>query len=241
MTTKMILSCTGMAALMACSPVKQSLLNNKQQPVYEIAVRQVKEGKKADFETARAAFIEKLVLQKGVSNDREFSSFYSLPTPDTRETYVGMTQYESYQTPKKVQSNMGVVSKFMAFKKTMDLKAYVFVQKVEGGDFDLSALAKKPGQVLEVAVRRVKPGEEARFDQMRKAFVGKLDKQDGVVASWEFKVVGGQDTEGLTVGMTVYESQEKFQKIGEATQSWAESAFFGTFVPVALQYAVSIK
>jgi hypothetical protein len=41
--------------------------------------------------------------------------------------------------------------------------------------------------------------------------------------------------------MTVYENQEKFQKIGQATQTWKESAFFGTFEPVALQYAVSIK
>ena len=136
---------------------------------------------------------------------------------------------------------MGVVSKFMKFKKTMDLKAYVFVQPIEGGEFNLATLAKKEGQILEVAVRRVKAGQEAEFEKMRKAFVDKLSKEDGVIQSWEFKVVGGNNTERLTVGMTVYESQEKFQKIGQATQTWAESAFFGTFEPVALQYAYSVK
>lgn len=76
--------------------------------------------------------------------------------------------------------------------------------------------------------------------KMRKAFVDKLGKEDGVIQSWEFKVVGGDNTERLTVGMTVYENQEN-SKIGQATQTWAESAFFGTFDPVALQYAFSIK
>lgn len=243
MMTKSIiaLGIVGLTTLISCSPVKKALVNNIEQPVYEIAVRQVKDGKKTDFDAARTAFIEKLVVQNGVSNDREFSSFYSLPTPDKLETFIGMTQYQSFKTPKKVQSNMGVVSKFMKFKKTMDLKAYVFVQPIEGGDFDLATLAKKQGQILEIAVRRVKEGKDGEFQKMRKAFVDKLGKEDGVVQSWEFKVVGGDNTERLTVGMTVYENQEKFQKIGQATQTWAESAFFGTFDPVALQYAYSIK
>ncbi len=237
----MALGILGFTAIVSCSPVKKSLVNNTEKPVYEIAVRQIKDGKKVHFEAARTAFIEKLAVQKGVSNDREFSSFYSLPTPDKLETFVGMTQYDSYKTPKEVQSNMGVVSKFMKFKKTMDLKAYVFVQPIEGGEFDLATLAKKQGQILEIAVRRVKEGKESEFQRMRKAFVNKLSKEDGVIQSWEFQVVGGSNTERLTVGMTVYESQEKFQKIGQATQTWAESAFFGTFDPVALQYTYSIK
>ncbi len=234
----------GMAAFMAigsCSPVKKSLLSNSEKPVYEIAVRQIKEGKKADFELARTAFIDKLIAQEGVSNDREFSSFYSLPTPDKLETFIGMTQYASYKNPKQVQSNMGVVSKFMKFKKTMDLKAYVFVQPIEGGEFNLATLAKKQGQILEVAVRKIKSGKDAEFQKMRKLFVEKLAKEDGVIQSWEFKVVGGSNTDRLTVGITVYENQEKFQKIAQATQTWSESAFFGTFEPVALQYAYSIK
>lgn len=229
-------------ALSSCSPVKKAQVSNLEKPVYEIAVRQVKEGMKADFEAARTNFIEILVQQKGVSNDREFSSFYALPEPDKREVFIGMTEYASFKTPGKVQSKMSVVSKFLKFKKTMDLKAYVFVQPTEGGNFNLATLATKPGQVLELAVRRVKSGQETAFETSRNDFVNWLNKQEGVVGSWELKVVGGADTEGLTVGISVYESQSTFQAIAGKVQQLPEAGkYFSTFDPVALQYAVSIK
>lgn len=222
----------------SCSPIKKSTLVQPESPVYEIAVRQVKEGRKEDFVSRRSAFISELKQQKGVSNDREFQSFYALPEPDEREVFIGMTQYATGKTVGKVQGK--VMGKFLKFTKTMDLKAYVFVQPVEGGTFDLSELADRPGQVLELAVRRVKPGQEAAFQSSRKAFVDWLDEQSGVEGSWEFQVVGGKDSDRLTVGMSVYESQEAFQAIAQKAQSLPEAgAYFGTFEPVALQYAVS--
>lgn len=222
----------------SCSPVKKGLLNDNQAPVFEIAVRKVKDGQKDDFVSRRADFITKLKAQEGVSNDREFQSFYALPEPDQQEVFIGMTQYANGNTVGKVQSK--VLGKFMKFAKTMDLKAYVFVQPTEGGAFDLGRLASKPGQVLELAIRRVKPGQEAAFQSSRMAFVNWLGKQTGVVGSWEFKVVGGKDTESLTVGMSVYESQEAFQAIAGKVQALPEAgAYFSTFDPVALQYAVA--
>lgn len=236
------LGIAGILAISSCSPVKSALINSKEEPVYEIAVRQVKDGMKDDFVTARTNFINVLTKQKGVSNDREFSSFYALPEPDQREVFIGMTEYASFKTPGKVQSKISVVSKFLKFKKTMDLKAYVFVQLVEGGNFNLSTLATKPGQVLELAVRKVKDGQNYAFESSRKDFVNWLNGQEGVVGSWEFKVVGGADTEGLTVGMSVYESQEAFQAIAGKVQQLPEAGkYFSTFDPVALQYAASIK
>ena len=56
--------------LASCSPVKKGLLNDSQAPVFEIAVRQVKDGQKDDFVSRRAAFITKLKAQEGVSTDR---------------------------------------------------------------------------------------------------------------------------------------------------------------------------
>lgn len=224
--------------LASCSPVKKGLLIEKNAPVFEIAVRKVKDGMKENFTARRADFITALQAQDGVSNDREFMSFYALPEPDKQEVFIGMTQYANGKTVGKVQSK--VLGKFMKFAKTMDLKAYAFVQPIEGGTFDLGKLAAKPGQVLELAIRRVKPGQEATFQSSRKAFVNWLNKQAGVAGSWEFKVVGGKDVEGLTVGMSVYESQEAFQAIAGKVQSLPEAgAYFTTFEPVALQYAVS--
>lgn len=226
--------------LASCSPIKKGLLNDKNAPVFEIAVRKVKDGKKDEFTSRRADFITKLKAQDGVSNDREFQSFYALPEPDKQEVFIGMTQYATGKTVGRVQSK--VLGKFMKFAKTMDLKAYAFVQPIEGGTFDLGKLAAKPGQVLELAVRRVKPGQEGTFQTSRKVFVNWLNKQEGVAGSWEFKVVGGKNIENLTVGMSVYESQEAFQAIAGKVQSLPEAgAYFSTFEPVALQYAVSLS
>lgn len=228
--------------IVACSPIKKSAVNQPEKPVFEIAVRQVKADMASEFEAARAAFIEELTRQDGVSNDREFASFYALPQPDERQVYIGMTEYATPRTPGKVQGKMSVVSKFLKFKKTMDLKAYVFVQPTEGPAFNLAELARAEGKVLELAVRRVNEGQEAAFQSSRAAFVSWLNKQPGVEGSWEFAVVGGSDTERLTVGMSVYNSQEAFQAIAGQVSTLPEAgAYFGTFEPVALQYAASVK
>lgn len=229
------------ALLITYSFTKTKPMSSNDQPIYEIAVRQVKEGQKDAFVAARADFIEVLSSLDGVSNDREFQSFYALPKPDEREVFVGMTAYASMATLGAVQQNATIGEKFAAFAQTMDLKAYVFVQPIEGGEFDLGKLAIKSGQVLEIAIRRVATENQEAFQQARKQFVSRLDQTDGVIQSWEFAVVAGQDTENLTVGMTVYENQEKFMAIAEQSQTWPEAAFFGLIEPVAIQYVTSVK
>ncbi len=78
----------------------------EQKPIFEIAVRKVKDGRKFDFVTERSKFVKTLKAQDGVSNDREFQSFYALPGPDEREVFIGMTQYESMEVLNKVQQNI---------------------------------------------------------------------------------------------------------------------------------------
>lgn len=209
-----------------------------EQAVYEIAVRMVKDGQKDAFLAERRKFVGLLKSRPGVSNDREFQSFYALPRADEREVFIGMTEYASAETLGAVQED--IYSAFLPFAATMDLKAYVFVQPTEGGPFHLGSLAGGPGQVLELAVRRVKVGQEAAFESARQQFVRWLNGRPGVLGSWEFQVVGGQDTERLAVGMSVYESQEAFQAIAGQVQSLPEAGtYFATFEPVALQYAFS--
>ncbi|OJJ14062.1 hypothetical protein BKI52_44570 [marine bacterium AO1-C] len=210
----------------------------KAKPVYEIAVRMVKKGKKIDFVDQRSKFIKLLKKQEGVSNNREFQSFYALPQPDKREVFIGLTRYNSLETVGNVSRK--VMPRFMQFAQTMDLKAYVFVMLIAGKKFKLNKLAAKKGQVLEVAIRRVKKGQNKAFQETRKAFVNYLSKQKGVLGSWEFAVVGGKDRERLTVGMSVYKNKEVFMKIVKQVQSNPLAGkYFSTFDPVALQYAVS--
>ena len=187
--------------------------NMKNEPIFELAVRMVKDGMKEEFVNARTNFITTLKAQDGVSNDREFQSFYALPEPDKREVFIGMTQYDNAEVLKVVQG--AIYEKFGPFAQTMDLKAYVFMQQTEGPKLQLEKLAASNGEVLEIAVRRLKEGMEKEFDNYRKQFVKKLSTYGGVKESYEFKVVDGQQTERLTVGMTVYESQEAFMKLSE--------------------------
>jgi hypothetical protein len=211
-----------------------------EQPVTEIAIRIVKDGQIDAFKATRKDFITVLKSQKGVMADREFQSFYALPKPDERDVFIGMTDYETYKTVGKVQGNMGVVSKFLKFKKTMDLKAYVFVQQTEGPAFALKTLASGSGEILEVGVRRAKPGMENEFNEYRQKFVELLSTYEGVKESYEFTVVGGKDIEGLTVGMTVYESKEAFMQLaGPIMKEEITQKYFGTFDVVASQFSFS--
>lgn len=239
MKKKLIVGFTGILAA-SCSPIDKSLLDQPDQPVMEITIRMVKEGQMEEFVDARKNFITVLKEQNGVLADREFQSFYALPAPDDRGVFIGMTEYETGTTVGKIQSKMKVISKFLKFKKTIDLKAYVFVQPTEGPDFNLKALASDEGEILEIGVRRVKPGMETEFNEYRKKFVDLLSSYDGVEESYEFKVVGGEDIDRLTVGMTVYESQDAFMKLAEPImQEEITQKYFGTFDVVASQFAFS--
>jgi len=210
------------------------------QQVTEIAVRQVKAGKLDTFKKRRANFIKVLKQQSGIIADREFESFYALPEPDKTEVFIGMTTYETLKAQSAIQRKPGVIFRFIPFFMTMSLKAYVYVQPTEGPTFNLKTLASKSRQVLEVGVRRVDKANLAEFNRTRQAFIEFLSQQEGVLENYEFKVVKGQKTDGLTVGMTVYENQESFMRIAQAIMpSPITQAYFATFTPVALQVTVS--
>jgi len=239
MNKLVVISLFGILAL-ACSPIKKSLVEKKDQPVTEIAIRLVKNGKIDAFKETRKNFITVLKEQKGVLADREFQSFYAMPKADERDVYIGMTDYETYKTVGKIQGKFGVVRKFLKFKKNMDLKAYVFVQQTEGPAFNLKTLASGDGEILEVGVRKVKPGMEKEFNEYRKEFVKLLSSYEGVKESYEFKVVGGKDIDGLSVGMTVYESKEAFMTLAQPImKEEITQKYFSTFEVVASQFAFS--
>lgn len=207
-------------------------------PVHEIAIRKVKPGKEQLFRQRRAAFIRVLKQQPAARDDREFASFLAMPTPDQTAVFIGMTTYDSLGANAAIQRNPRVVWNFLRFARTMDLKAYLYVQPTEGPTFDLGDLASQPGQVLEVGVRRVT--DRARFDATRPAFIDLLSRQPGVRDSWEFRVVKGKNADDLTVGMTVYDNREATEAvIASIIDDPLTQAYFATFEPVALQYATS--
>ena len=208
--------------------------------VIEIAVREVKQHKASEFRDRRTDFITSLRGQPGVYADREFASFHALPTPDLQEVFIGMTEYHDLRAVAKVQRQLGLVWKFLRFSRTMKLKAYLFAEQVEGPKIDLANLALADGQVLEVAVRRVRNHPD--FEAARRAFVDLLSKQEGVLDSYELSPVKGKNVEDVSVGLTVYASKESFETVaGKLMEDPVSHQYFSTFEPVAVQYAVSSK
>jgi len=204
--------------------------------VVEIAIRQVKNGQLSTFEQARTNFIKLLTKQEGVSNDREYASFFHFnPAQDTsRPVYIGMTQYEDLATFQKVGNDIGSSAEAGAFFSTFDALVFTAMKpKTAGTEVDLSQVAKS-GQILEVAVRNLSqyPNfNQADYEAKLSAFLAVLAQQAGRVA--EYQWVSVLDT-NIAVGMTVYESQQAFFNIAgnPAFSNHPDVvAFFATYPP----------
>jgi len=207
--------------------------------VVEIAIRKVKKGRLDEFKKARAVFITELKKQEGVVVDREFQSFYALPAPDDTEVFIGMTTWASMEAFGAAGQNLLGTAVAQNFFDTFDFKAYAAVKPPEG--FDLRTLASRPGQILELGVRSTPSEQQEAFDQTKPPFIEFLTSQDGVLEDYELEVVS-ENEQNLSVGMTVYDSQESFQKIAESglLQHPITGAYFATFTLVASQFAFSV-
>ncbi len=243
----MLLTVATLTITTACDKAGQKNANDtmKKETVYELAVRKVKPGQLESFTAARAGFIATLQDQKGALTDREFQSFYALPEQDDSEVFIGMTEWASMAAAGEAAGELMSTATAQAFFGTLDFKAYALMQPTEGPEFNLSSLAAGPGQVLEVAVRKTHEGQEEAFNNYRKQFVDLLSSKPGVLESYEFAVIGslpGMPVDGMSVGMTVYESQDAFQQLaGPLMQEEITQKYFGTFDIVASQFAVSVK
>ena len=211
--------------------------------VHEFAVRIVKPGRDEVFNRRRAAFIAKLKTQKGVLADREFESFFALPTPDEQPVFIGMTTYDALATVNRVQMNPLVMLKFLPFFMTMQLKAYCFAEQTGGPELDLDALAKSPGNILHIAVRRTAPGGQEAFAAAQARFLERLLAHDGVGPHHELRAVKGMGSvEGITVGLTTYENDEVMAAAYEAlSEDETFLAYTGTFETLASQFARSVS
>lgn len=161
-------------------------MSAEMQAPMEIAIRQVKAGQEDAFVQARAAFIRALKAQDGVERDWEFRSFFTMPTPDETDVFVGMTRYASMDDVARISENLLGSEEAQRFFSTFDMKAFVLVQPADGGPFRLEEVINRPGQVLEVAVRRPKAGLEDEFPPRREAFFAQVAAQPGHIMNREF-------------------------------------------------------
>ena len=203
-------------------------------PVYEIAIQEVKNGDVADWAAARAPLLEGLAQTPGVEEDWTLKAFFTFPEPGPLPVYVGLTRWSSIEDFGAASKAMMGLPMVQGFFEKVTLQAFVQVAPADGKPFVLEDYIKKPGQVLEVAVRRPKPGEEGNFDTARAAFFGKVAEQPGYIFDREFVTADGQ-----RVVMIGWESQEQFMTaLGALSQMPEMGAFFGIIDASAYQAAV---
>lgn len=235
----------GLMVLMSCNETKQKTetvieSNNKtenkmeKKSVMEIAIRKVKSGQDEAFVNARTAFIGKLKEQDGIEKDWEFKSFFTMPEPDDTDVFVGMTRYESAEAMQKIADKLMQSSEAGQFFGTFDMKAFVAVQPADGSEFKLEDHIKD-GNVLEVAVRTVKEGNESDYDSKRKGFFDLIAQQDGYIFDREFIDLQTGDK----VVLIGWKSIEDFQKAAGFLQTQPQMGeFFGILNVKAYQALV---
>lgn len=209
---------------------------DKTDDVVEIAIRQVKTGQTSAFTTARTNFISLLTKETGVFNDREYKSFFHYnPAQDqTKEVYVGMTQYEDLATFEAVGQKLGTSAEAGAFFSTFDVLTFTALKPAKAGTVvDLTKVASA-GQVLEIAVRdfsKYPNFNKVDYEAKRDAFLAELAKQPARVA--EFQWVSALDP-NIAIGMTVYTNQQAFLQLANDAnfaKNPAVGAFLGTYPP----------
>ena len=86
---------------------------------------------------------------------------------------------------------------------------------------------------LEIAIRKVKAGQEEAFVQARAAFINELKKQEDVERDWEFKsffTMPEEDDTDVFVGMTRYASMDAVAQISSRLMDTdIAQSFFTTF------------
>ncbi len=102
--------------------------------------------------------------------------------------------------------------------------------------------AAAPGNILHVAVRRTAPDRREAFAEAQARFLELLLGRDGVGPHYELKAVKGMGSvDGITVGLTVFASDEAMASAYEALgEHEAFMAYVSTFETLASQFARSV-
>lgn len=208
--------------------------------IYEFIVLQQKDSD-LSLPMLMADYNKEACSINGFIASQHFQSFYALPIPDTAPVYVMIYQWENHATIPVARDYLVNTNALSNLLDAADITAFALTQQIEGRAIDVRTLASEPNQVLELAIRRIKPSQEDSFEVRRKAFVAKLDSTPHVLFSAEFHAVMGDNPERLTVGISVYHDQASFQQLaGELMSDPSTDKYFATFIPEALKYLVSL-
>ncbi len=132
------------------------------QNIYEFIVLQQKDAN-TDLQPLLADYDREARSVEGSIASRHFRSFYALPQPDNVPVYVLVYQWRERDTISLAVNHLTNTSAIAALLNAADIIALALTEQVEGDAIDVNGLAAEPGQVLEVAVRRIKADQETQF------------------------------------------------------------------------------
>jgi heme-degrading monooxygenase HmoA len=190
--------------------------------IFELAINKAKPEQPEEFKSTREAFVAEMVKEEGVGANPTFLSFFTLSGELDSEVYIGLTEWASMEAIKQAAQNLGPAPVFKNYAATFDSLAYVRMKPEDGKPFDIDDILKE-GQVVEFAVRTVKPEFVDDFPQRREAFFDRVAEQEGYVLDREFVAVEGDER----VVIIAWDSQEDFQNaLQNLTQQPEMEQFF---------------
>lgn len=203
--------------------------------LHEIAIQRVRTSNLEDWAGARAVFLEKLRATPGVEADWTFRAFFSMPEPDPEPVWVGITRWTSAEHFLAARDALGGTPEAAALFANLEMLAFVGAHAIGAAPLRLETILEGPAPVLEVAVRRLKPGvTDEEFADKRGAFFGAIAEQPGYLFDRELV-----DAYGRRVVLIGWSGQEAFGAALHALSTRPEmGAFFGILEVEAYQAAV---
>ncbi len=190
--------------------------------IFELAINQAKPEQAEEFKSTREAFVAEMLKEEGLGPNPTFLSFFTLSGELESEVYVGLTEWASMDAIQQAAQNLGSDPVFKNYAATFDPLAYVRMKPEDGKPFDINDILKE-GQVVEFAVRTVKPEFVDDFPERREAFFDRVAEEKGYILDREFVAVEGDER----VVIIAWDSPENFQNaLQNLTQKPEMEQFF---------------
>lgn len=191
--------------------------------IYEIAIQAIKPEAAQDYPQARERFLTLLREQPGVEADWTLESFFTMPEPDTQRVLVGITRWRDAEAFSAASEALMPTAQAQEVFAKVDMRAFVQARPLHSASLPLEAFLDDPDRVLEVAVRRLKPGvSEARFAEARAAFFAQIAAQPGHTFDQELV-----DDQGRRIVLIGWESTAHFMSaLGVLSAREEMGAFF---------------
>lgn len=206
--------------------------------ILELAINRQKAGMAKEFSATRARFVKVLQEEPTVTGDGKWRSFFTVDEGvNPEDVLVGITEWASMEAFGEAADRLLPLEAAAQYFATFDILAYLQIQPEDGGDFDLRLLSG-PDQIVEFAVRAIKPGQGDEFVARRTALFDRLATYDGYRFDREFVVVGDETTRAVII---VWESAEAFDKAAETVFALPEYGEFMAINDVQTYQATTVE